>query len=1260
MIDDLVDGPTIGRRLVAYFETFSTADFFEELHELRSTLKLRDNFEVYLYIGELRHNKVTFPLFYLPLEISLEDRIFRVAADPHLYINKRALDYAAQETARELGRAVPILVDERIIFLPDGGTFTATMQRFVDRWTGDLALKPPVDLSDSKAQSAQRSQLAITNCINFAAFDKSDEALLNDYEELMTVLASGSDAAADFSDIVMNFLKRDPFSVTNDIEKEWDGTTIPDRLVFESPVPLNEEQRKILSAIRHANTRFVAIEGPPGTGKSHTITAMVFQAILDGNNVLVLSDKTEALDVVERKLTDVLNAVRFGDDFQNPILRLGKSGSSYGRILAAQSIEAIRSHHKAATVAETRLSREVQTVEDTLAGAIQITIDKGADIGLPEVVNVCAREDMLGELLEEGEKLVYDDTALSTLEAAGAVSALLSKNGGKLLRLLTTCTQRAHLDDLERLLALQRPLSTIMVLAPEDVSAASFFSRFSSADLPPLQYFITEYKNLRWPLFGFLFTGRKARELDLKFGEKLRPVSSLGVYEHIATLERAYSFFSKVGSQLTNLGIGVDIQALAFQQAIEDEAAFDIEAATALQAIGKIRAALKHRPELAKELSLSVEHLQQWSDTAATSEAHRLRELVRFGDAVTKLKKKFQAIPSIDYAGDKARLEGLHAQRLAHMIDGRVLDFADNHRNLSRSIRDIISKRQRFPKEQFEALKKAFPCMIAGIRDYAEYVPLEQGLFDLVIIDEASQVSIAQAFPAFVRAKKLVVLGDQKQFSNVKTSNASIEINTQYVNSIVERFRHQEDVNADIINRVKLFDIKTSVLRFVERIANYNTMLRKHFRGYPELISFSSKTFYGSLLQAVKIRGKSIDEVIRFTFVEPPTQLDTKKNINNGEYEAILEELRRLAAFDDPPSVGIITPFNEQQAYILQKLSALTDGDELQDLLDIKVMTFDSCQGEERDIIIYSMVATPLRDKLAYIFPRSVEEADEVDHQLRMQRLNVGFSRAKERIHIFHSQPIESFKNSIGKALTHYQRELDRARQRPDQSDTDAASPMEGKVLAWLQQTKFVQDNGDDVEIDAQFELGNYLRQLDPTYKHPAYRVDFLLKLNTPKRAVSIILEYDGFKEHFTNREQANAANYGDYYKPGDVERQKILEGYGYRFLRINRFNIGKDPVQTLDERLSRLAKDVLEDFQQSDIVEEVRETASSLHSGDMKVCPNCGQPKAISRFFDQSLRDGAGSVGRKCIDCKNAPKARSPSAPSSSSPRRRRRYRRW
>ena len=92
---------------------------------------------------------------------------------------------------------------------------------------------------------------------------------------------------------------------------------MPQRLVFDSPLPLVEEQRKILSAIKHPKSHFIAVEGPPGTGKSHTITAVAFDLILAGKNLLVLSDKKEALDVVESKLDQALAKVRPSADFPN-------------------------------------------------------------------------------------------------------------------------------------------------------------------------------------------------------------------------------------------------------------------------------------------------------------------------------------------------------------------------------------------------------------------------------------------------------------------------------------------------------------------------------------------------------------------------------------------------------------------------------------------------------------------------------------------------------------------------------------------------------------------------------------------------------------------------------------------------------------------------------------------------------------------------------------------------------------------------------
>ena len=131
--------------------------------------------------------------------------------------------------------------------------------------------------------------------------------------------------------------------------------------------------------------------------------------------------------------------------------------------------------------------------------------------------------------------------------------------------------------------------------------------------------------------------------------------------------------------------------------------------------------------------------------------------------------------------------------------------------------------------------------MIASLRDYAEFIPLEKDMFDLVIIDEASQVSIAQAFPALIRAEKMVVLGDTNQFGNVKTTNASKQLNVAKFYNVVKEFASgHQNMDGAVNVKLKGFNIKTSILEFANNITNFKIMLVKHFRSYAELISFSS------------------------------------------------------------------------------------------------------------------------------------------------------------------------------------------------------------------------------------------------------------------------------------------------------------------------------------------------------------------------------------------------------------------------------------
>ena len=138
----------------------------------------------------------------------------------------------------------------------------------------------------------------------------------------------------------------------------------------------------------------------------------------------------------------------------------------------------------------------------------------------------------------------------------------------------------------------------------------------------------------------------------------------------------------------------------------------------------------------------------------------------------------------------------------------------------------------------------------------------------------------------------------------------------------------------------------------------------------------------------------------------------------------------------------------EQQAFIAKLVNDHARSDELYNKLRLKIMTFDTCQGEEREIIFYSLVAITEKDRLAYVFPRTLnrDQSEEVDHNLRLQRLNVGLSRGQEKIVFVHSKGLDKYASALKVALLHYQKELERAKSMPLESDLDIYRS-EGDVL---------------------------------------------------------------------------------------------------------------------------------------------------------------------------------------------------------------------
>ena len=1244
LLEDACSPNRVRNCFTIYFESFATSDFFADLSELRSTLRIKDNFQVYIYCCALRYGSSSYPLFYFPVEVSLNNSTFTISADPHLLVNKKAIDFAVTEVSRGSSQAISYTIPERIIYLSEGDSFLQKMQSVLDEFTTALAVRGAIDLHQNNLQRVSRSDISVDNSIYFSAFDTADESLLNDFEDLLSNLLSGSPESEDFKDMINGFMESNPTPFDAEIDDEWRQIDLPDRLVYDSPVPLNEEQRKILSALNKQGCRFIAVEGPPGTGKSHTITACVFDMILRGKNVLILSDKAEALDVAENKIRQTLQKVRVDETLQDPILRLGKQGSSYTKILSTKTINQLKMSVQVAKDGEAELSENIEKSSVQLKENIQKQREADTAINIDQIIGIQKSERDLNVIVEDSEELFRQATFVSGLEHGIGLAEIMEDE--EVDRLIRRSGTSMSVDGLEySLVALEKMLS--VVEAVEATPLVKKFGRFKPSQLEELTRLVDQFEDAKLPIFGYLFAGGKlsviSRQLRDSFNLEFLKLEKPDL-EYLAT---ALSKFRELNSILETRDINDDkIIELAFSTFISSNAPRSKKLSEARVLLGELRVALEG-DELGglNAIGLSMVNLLGLTRDASPELKVRLRKCFEHSDNVKVVAKSFQMAPEFDYASDVRDLEDLHAQRLANTLDERVVKFANEKRNKAQQIKDIIKRKQMFPKDLFEELRTAFPVMIAGIRDYAEYVPLEKGLFDLIIIDEASQVSIAQALPAFIRAEQILVLGDRNQFSNVKTERASKVINQNYKANILEQFRREEIPNISQLNQIKMFDIKTSVLDFVERIANLKIMLRKHFRGYPELIGFSSRYFYNNQLQAVKIRGKPIEEVITFHEVQHDGQKELIRKTNVAEARAIITRLEEINDNEAPEDCCVITPHTEQQKLILREISSLPNGGELTDRLKLKVFTFDTCQGEERSNIIYSMVATNEEDRLNYVFPKNLESNDDVEDNLRLQRLNVGFSRSKEKIEIFHSKPIEEFRGSISIALKHFQNTLSKTLSGPTADDVDPASPMEARVLGWLQQVPVLDELGDQVEVDAQFELGAYLRQLDPSYNHPNYKVDFLLKVVGKNKAIQIIIEYDGFKEHFTDLEDVDASNYEHYMKSADIERQKILEGYGYKFLRINRFNIGEDPIHTLDERIRKLIKSIDVERQPPSLIGKYQQQQADLESGESKVCSRCGKVKPINEFYDPTLKEGEGGFGRVCKSCKGSKKKKQRSA---------------
>jgi len=364
----------------------------------------------------------------------------------------------------------------------------------------------------------------------------------------------------------------------------------------------------------------------------------------------------------------------------------------------------------------------------------------------------------------------------------------------------------------------------------------------------------------------------------------------------------------------------------------------------------------------------------------------------------------------------------------------RELEYEFNKTMRFRSIRDLVGA------DSGLVLQDLKPVWLMSPLSVSDALPLTS-FFDVVIFDEASQVTLEEAVPAIFRAKQVLVVGDEMQLP--PTSFFASKSTDEEERLVLEDASGQE-VEYDLSSN--------SFLNHAARNLP-STMLGWHYRSRSEsLISFSNAAFYqGRLLtvpevalppaQMGEILVKSPDEGFPNIdrLLERPVSFHIlEKGIyeqrrNTGEADYIAQLVRGLLARESGLSVGIIAFSESQQGEIEQALLRLarTDDDfrgrldaewereEDGQFVGLLVKNLENIQGDERDVIILSVCyGHAPNGKMLMNFGPINQNGGE-------RRLNVAFSRAKKHMALVSSirhHAITNDYNDGARALKNYLR----------------------------------------------------------------------------------------------------------------------------------------------------------------------------------------------------------------------------------------------
>ena len=419
------------------------------------------------------------------------------------------------------------------------------------------------------------------------------------------------------------------------------------------------------------------------------------------------------------------------------------------------------------------------------------------------------------------------------------------------------------------------------------------------------------------------------------------------------------------------------------------------------------------------------------------------------------------------------RRESLVAKLSASQVPrGRGSGLRSEWTNDALLANEVAKKRKHIPIRQLmsrarSAVLALTPCLMMSPLSVAQFLEDPDFEFDLLVIDEASQLRPEDALGALLRAKQAVIVGDEQQLPPTEFFRRASE------ESDGEREADVEDLQTE------------SILDLAMRVLGEPRVLRWHYRSRHEsLIAFSNHQFYdGRLVVAPAPRGPASGAGVSVRHVKGTYEAST----NPPEADAVVDVVVDLMREHPERSIGVAALNQQQSDLIREKLDERLRGMALDfverwsgTLEPFFVKNLENVQGDERDAIVVSLTFGP--DPTGRVFQRFGPINGANGHR----RLNVLFSRAKHHLVLVTSLRVDDVR--IGPAS---QRGVHVLRSYLEYAAGCAAGPAtwsRSRSSHYPRLARELENLGFDVDAD----VGSQSLTLDLGVRHPSSPRDFI------------------------------------------------------------------------------------------------------------------------------------------------------------------------